>query len=69
MIGRGLQAEPENAELLRMRDEHRELLASARAARAAQSSRPVQRTSAPPSEPPAENGNPIKRAWNNLFGN
>ncbi|AJE21874.1 serine/threonine-protein kinase [Azotobacter chroococcum] len=69
MIERGLQAEPENPELLKMRDEHQELLASARAARAAQSSRPVQRTSAPPSEPPVENGNPIKRAWNNLFGN
>jgi serine/threonine-protein kinase PpkA len=69
MIERGLQAEPENAELLRMRDEHRELLASARAAKAAQTSRPVQRASAPRSEPPAEDGNPIKRAWNNLFGN
>lgn len=70
MIERGLQAEPENPELLKMRDEHQELLASARAARAAQSSRPVQRTSAPSrSEPPAEDGNPLKRAWNNLFGN
>ncbi|WP_349618116.1 serine/threonine-protein kinase [Azotobacter salinestris] len=69
MIERGLQAEPENAELLKMREEHRQLLASARAARAAQASRPVQRASVPRSEPPSEHGNPIKRAWNNLFGN
>ncbi|SFB24861.1 serine/threonine-protein kinase [Azotobacter beijerinckii] len=69
MIERGLQAEPENPELLRMREEHRELLASARAARAAQTRRPVQRAPAPPSEAPSEDGNPIKQAWNNLFGN
>lgn len=69
MIERGLQAEPENTELLKMREEHRQLLVSARAARAAQASRPVQRTSVPRSEPPPEDGNPIKRAWNNLFGN
>ncbi|MDV7212497.1 hypothetical protein R4769_15170, partial [Azotobacter beijerinckii] len=69
MIERGLQAEPENPELLRMREEHRELLASARAARAAQARRPVQRAPAPHSEAPSEDGNPIKQAWNNLFGN
>lgn len=63
MIERGLQVEPENAELLKMRDEHQQLLSSARAAqsraRASEAAREAQ------SE---ERSNPIKRAWNNLFG-
>ncbi len=67
MIERGLLAEAENPELLAMRDEHQELLDSARAAKAAQASRsraPVRRA-----EASSEDGNPIKRVWNNLFGN
>jgi len=63
----GVRGDDYHEILLRMREEHRELLASARAARAAQARRPVQR--APRSEAPSEDGNPIKQAWNNLFGN
>lgn len=59
MIERGLQVEPDNPELLKMRDEHQQLLSSARAAqtraRASEAAR-------------EERSNPIKRAWNNLFG-
>ncbi len=69
MIERGLQAEPESPELLAMRDEHRDLLDSARAAKAAQASRPPPRAPVHRADPPREDGNPIKRVWNNLFGN
>ncbi|MBD9414918.1 protein kinase [Pseudomonas sp. PDM16] len=59
MIERGLQVEPGNSELMRMRGEHEQLLDEARAARtraaAAQADRDRQ-------------SNPIKRAWNNIFG-
>ncbi|HYQ38777.1 MAG TPA: serine/threonine-protein kinase [Pseudomonas sp.] len=70
MIDSGLQVEPQNAELLKMRGEHQALLSSARAARASQASRPaLRREAVPQSPPPQEEGNPIKRVWNNLFGN
>ena len=59
MIERGLQVEPGNSELMRMHGEHEQLLDEARAARtraaAAQADRDRQ-------------SNPIKRAWNNIFG-
>lgn len=69
VIERGLEVQPDHAELLAMRAEHQELLAEARAARAAQS-RPAQRTPARTGEPTTtQDKNPIQRAWNNLFGN
>lgn len=59
MIERGLQVEPGNSELRQMHGEHEQLLDEARAARtraaAAQADRDRQ-------------SNPIKRAWNNIFG-
>jgi tetratricopeptide (TPR) repeat protein len=69
MIDSGLQVAPENAELLKMRSEHQTLLSSARSARAAQVSRPVRREAPPQSPPPQAESNPLKRVWNNLFGN
>ena len=68
LIDAGLQVEPQNPELLRMRDEHEALLSSARAARAVQPSRPVLRRE-PAAQPRQEQSNPIQRVWNNLFGN
>ena len=56
MIERGLQVEPSNPELLKMQAEHQQLLDSARAARARTTAR---------EEPES---NPLKRAWNNIFG-
>ncbi|MNZ59743.1 Tetratricopeptide repeat protein [compost metagenome] len=70
MIERGLQAQPDNAQLLAMRNEHRQLVSSARAARKAAASRPAPRPEPAPATAAApEPGNPIKRVWNNLFGN
>ncbi|MDX5373127.1 MAG: protein kinase [Pseudomonadaceae bacterium] len=58
MIERGLQAEAQNPELLRMRDEHQQLLDQARAARSRAAAR----------EPQQGKENPLKRVWNNIFG-
>lgn len=71
MIERGLQVQADDAELLAMHAEHRALVDSARAARRAAASRP------PAPRPPATtasstdatDSNPVKRVWNNLFGN
>ena len=59
MIDRGLQAEPENPELLQMRGDHQQLLDEARSARTRAAASQAERE---------RNANPIKRAWNNLFG-
>lgn len=71
MIERGLQVQPEDPELLAMQREHRQLLASARAEKSARARRaaaiPAKATEPEPEEAPQEN--PIKRVWNNLFGN
>lgn len=56
MIERGLQAEPDNPELQKMQAEHQQLLDSARAARARATAREESES------------NPLKRAWNNIFG-
>lgn len=56
MIERGLEAEPNNSQLLKMQAEHQQLLDSARASRARAAAREERE------------GNPIKRAWNNIFG-
>ena len=67
MIERGLQVQPDDPELVAMRDEHQALLAEARAAQAARASRPApQRSAANTSQ--TQDNNPIKRVWNNLFG-
>ena len=68
MIERGLEVQPDHAELLAMHEEHQALVDSARAAQANRSSRPVQQRSAS-SSGQAQDNNPIKRVWNNLFGN
>lgn len=62
MIERGLQAEPQNPELLQMQGEHQQLLAEARAANARAAADRAAR------EERESNSNPIKRAWNNIFG-
>ncbi|WP_043309391.1 serine/threonine-protein kinase [Pseudomonas sp. ML96] len=62
MIERGLQAEPQNPELLQMQGEHQQLLADARAANARAAADRAAR------EERERNNNPIKRAWNNIFG-
>jgi tRNA A-37 threonylcarbamoyl transferase component Bud32/tetratricopeptide (TPR) repeat protein len=59
MIERGLEAEPQNAELLRMRGEHQRLLDEARVASTRAAAAKVERE---------RDSNPIKRVWNNLFG-
>lgn len=59
MIERGLEAEPQNAELLRMRGEHQRLLDEARVASTRAAATKVERE---------RDSNPIKRVWNNLFG-
>lgn len=79
MIQRGLEVEPQNVVLQRMRGEHRKLLSEAREARdRAQvavtadagpepaDARENKRTDESRSE--RESGNPIMRAWNKLFG-
>lgn len=60
MIQRGLEVQPDDPELLKMRDEHQQLLSAARATRA--------RSEAARATEARQEGNPIKRAWNNLFG-
>lgn len=60
MINRGLQAEPDNPELLAMRAEHEELLRSARADADRAASRPRESVTNDPVRQ-------IKRVWNNLF--
>jgi tetratricopeptide (TPR) repeat protein len=62
MIERGLQAEPQNPELLQMQGEHQQLLADARAANARAAADRAAR------EERERSSNPIKRAWNNIFG-
>ena len=62
MIERGLQAEPQNPELLQMQGEHQQLLAAARAANARAAADRAAR------EERERSSNPIKRAWNNIFG-
>ncbi|MDH0892772.1 MULTISPECIES: serine/threonine-protein kinase [unclassified Pseudomonas] len=59
MIERGLEAEPQNTELLRMRGEHQRLLDEARVASTRAAATKVERE---------RDSNPIKRVWNNLFG-
>jgi tetratricopeptide (TPR) repeat protein len=59
MIDRGLEVAPQNAELLQMRGEHEQLLGEARAARTRAAAAQAERE---------RNSNPIKRAWNNIFG-
>ncbi|MOA59617.1 hypothetical protein D3C78_1842850 [compost metagenome] len=67
MIERGLQAQPDDAQLLAMRSEHQALVDSARAT---QARRPATRApSAQRGETRSEDSNPVKRVWNNLFGN
>lgn len=67
MIERGLQVEPENPELLKMRNEHQQLLSSARAAQA-RASEAAARDQRAAEQRAQQEGNPLKRAWNNLFG-
>jgi len=62
MIERGLEAEADNPELLQMRGEHEQLLADARAASARAAADRAARARR------ERDSNPIKRAWNNLFG-
>lgn len=71
MIQRGLEVQPENAQLLKLRADHQQLLNAARATRARAVVPPVAVAPAPPVEPPpvAPESNPIKRVWNNVFGN
>ncbi|MNF68124.1 hypothetical protein D3C84_499730 [compost metagenome] len=71
MIERGLQVQPDDAQLQAMHAEHQALVASARASRRTAASRPAPRQEAPVAAPStADNtANPIKRVWNNLFGN
>lgn len=59
MIERGLQAEPDNAQLLKMQAEHQQLLEEARASQARATAREQREE---------REGNPLKRAWNNIFG-
>ena len=59
MIERGLEAEPQNTELLRMRGEHQRLVDQARVASTRAAATKVERE---------RDSNPIKRVWNNLFG-
>lgn len=79
MIQRGLEVEPQNVVLQRMRGEHRKLLSEAREARdrarvavtadadpEPADARENKRTDESRSE--RESGNPIMRAWNKLFG-
>ncbi|MGL4315928.1 MAG: protein kinase domain-containing protein [Pseudomonas sp.] len=59
LIERGLEVQPEDPELLKMRDEHQQLLSAARATQArSEAARAAE----------AKQSNPIKRVWNNLFG-
>ena len=67
MIERGLEVQPEHAELLQMQREHQRLQASARAAKAQRQQQQAQQSKAEP-EPPKEEPNTLKRVWNNLFG-
>lgn len=67
MIERGLEVQPEHAELLQMQREHQRLQASARAAKAQRQQQQAQQSRAEP-EPPKEEPNTLKRVWNNLFG-
>lgn len=60
MIESGLEAQPDDAQLLKMHGEHQQLLSSARAARA--------RAKAAQEGAAKQEKNPIKRVWNNLFG-
>ncbi|MCQ4345866.1 protein kinase [Pseudomonas stutzeri] len=71
MIERGLQVQPDDTRLQGMHAEHRELVESARAARRAAASRPAPRQEVAPATASSSEGvgNPIKRVWNNLFGN
>lgn len=71
MIERGLQVQPDDEQLLAMHEEHQVLVASARAARRTATSRPAPRQEAPAAAPSTagNTANPIKRVWNNLFGN
>ena len=69
MIERGLQAQPDDAQLLAMHSEHQQLVSSARAARRAASRPAPQQAAAPATTSSAETSNPVKRVWNNLFGN
>jgi tetratricopeptide (TPR) repeat protein len=62
MIERGLEVEPQNPELLQMHGEHQQLLDEARAARSRAAAAQAER------EQRERNSNPIKRAWNNIFG-
>lgn len=69
MIERGLEVEPQNGELLRMRGEHQRLLDEARVASARAAAAKVEREPERAPEPePEPDSNPIKRVWNNLFG-
>jgi tetratricopeptide (TPR) repeat protein len=69
MIERGLEAEPQNAELLQMQGEHRQLLADARAASArAAADRAARAENEQREESERASSNPIKRVWNNIFG-
>ena len=67
MIERGLEVQPEHAELLQMQREHQRLQASARAAKAQRQQQQAQQSKAEP-EPSKEEPNTLKRVWNNLFG-
>lgn len=59
LIERGLEVQPEDPELLKMREEHQQLLSAARATQArSEAARAAE----------AKQSNPIKRVWNNLFG-
>lgn len=71
MIERGLQARPDDPQLLAMQREHRELLLEARAEKAARVRRAAIRETEPEpvSEADTAKRNPIKRVWHSLFGN
>lgn len=71
MIERGLQVQADDEQLLAMHEEHQSLVESARASRRAAASRPApHQGAASATSSRADSGsNPIKRVWNNLFGN
>ena len=62
MIQRGLQAQPENVQLLQMQAEHQQLLTSAKAAETERKQRAA-------AKPAAEQKNPVVKFFDNLLGN
>lgn len=72
MIKQGLEVNPEHPGLKRLLREHQQLLAGARKARQASAAHKPAATAESVESPKATEDqptNPIKRVWNNLFGN